>query len=648
MPAKRAFVPEDLWLLRTVSDPQVSPDGSHVAFVVATPDKGTDKPATTIWVAPTDGRSAARRFTSGPEDSAPRWSPDGRWLAFVAERGSGPQLLLAPLDGGEAVAISEMTHGVAQPAWSPDGTMLAFVAKTGEWKKPEDRSALERSAPRVVTGLYSHYDGTGWFDDRRSHLFVVARDGGKPRQITRGDWNDADPAWSPNGRELAFVSDRSRARSNALHRDVWVVSLAGGHRARRLTRGKGTATAPRFSPDGTTIAYVGHENEDGDSASNTHLLVIPTNEPKAPPRSLSAALDRTVWGIMGAPGATHEWTKEGTAVLFVAVDRGTLGVYRSALEDPAPELLIGGERQVTTFHTSAGTVAFSSQWPSSPSEIYCAESDGTNERRVSNANAEVRALRLAPVRRAHHVASDGQRVESFILYPPGQVKGRPAPTVLEIHGGPHGWHPQVVLLGLYQALASAGYVVVLANPRGSHGYGEEFAAACAGDWGGADFEDLMGTLDNMVEAGIADPKRLYVTGYSYGGFMTSWTVGHTKRFAAACVAAPVTDLSSFWGTTDIPNFAEHELGALPWERPDVYAKHSPITYLAEVATPVQIFHWEGDLRCPIGQSEQFFQGLIKLGREVVMIRYPGGFHIVRAPSQMVDYVARHLSWFSAH
>jgi dipeptidyl aminopeptidase/acylaminoacyl peptidase len=648
MPAKRPFVPEDQWLLRTVSDPQVSPDGAHVAFVVGTPDKGTDKVPTTIWVAPTDGSAAARRFSGGPEDSAPRWSPDGRWLAFVAARGNGPQLFLASLDGGEAVAITELSHGVAQPAWSPDGTRLAFVAKTGEWKKPEDRTAVERSAPRVVTGLYSHYDGIGWFDERRSHLFVVAREGGKPTQITQGDWNDADPAWSPDGNELAFVSDRSPTRTHTLHRDVWVVSLAGAHRARRLTRGKGTATSPRFSPDGTTIAYIGHENEDGDSAKNTHLLVIPTNEPKAAPRSLSAALDRTVWGIMGAPGTTHEWTTDGSAVLFVAADRGTLAVYRSALKGAAPELVIGGDRQVTTFHVGGGTIAFSSQWPSSPSEIYCADIDGTGERRVSNANPEVRSLRLAPVRRAHHTSSDGRRVDYFVLYPPGHVKGRAAPTVLEIHGGPHGWHPQVVFLGLYQALASAGCIVVLANPRGSHGYGEEFAAACVGDWGGADYEDLMGVLDDMVEAGTADAEHLYVTGYSYGGFMTSWTVGHTKRFAAACLAAPVTDLSSMWGTTDIPNFAEHELEALPWERPDVYAKHSPVTYLAEVTTPVQILHWEGDLRCPVGQSEQFFQGLSKLGREVVMIRYPGGFHIVRAPSQMVDYVTRHLSWFSSH
>jgi dipeptidyl aminopeptidase/acylaminoacyl peptidase len=630
-----------------VSDPQVSPDGLRVAFVVATADRGTDKLAARIWVAPADGSSAAKPFTSGPEDSAPRWSPDGRWLAFVADRGRGSQLHLLSLNGGEALVLTEAPHGVSQPTWSPDSSKLAFVARRGEWKKPEDRSVLEKSAPQVIEGLYSRYDGIGWFDGRRSHLFVVAVEGGESKQITDGDWDDADPAWSPDGGRLAFVSDRSMTRCDEVHRDVCVVTVGTPRRVRRLTRGLGTTASPQWSPDGTRIAYIGHEHADGDSASNTHLLVISAREGKVP-QSLSGSLDRTVWGLKDATGATFAWTEDGSSVLFLVAERGTLVVYRSALDGARPELIVGGERQITALHTAGSTIAFSSQWPSSPPEIICTNRDGTGERRVSNANAEMRALRWASVRRTSHVAGDGRHIESFVMYPPGQVKGKPAPAVLEIHGGPHGWHPEVAWLGLYQALTAAGYVVVLPNPRGSHGYGEEFARACLGDWGGADFEDLLGVVDELVEAGVADPKRLYVTGYSYGGFMTSWTVGHTDRFAAACVAGPVTDLASMWGTTDIPNFAEREFEGFHWERPGSYSKHSPVTYVSNVTTPVLLFHWEGDLRCPIGQTEEFFQGLRKLGREVVMIRYPGGFHNVRSPSQMVDYLARHLNWFNSH
>jgi len=287
------------------------------------------------------------------------------------------------LDGGEAVALTETTHGVAQPVWSPDGTRLAFVARTGEWKKPEDRDALERSTPRVVTGIYSRFDGVGWFDVRRSHLFVISVEGGEPRQITDGDWDDADPAWSPDGGKLAFVSDRSTTRFDEIHRDVWVVPVgAGRRRPRSLTRGRGIAASPRWSPDATTIAYVGHENDQGDSASNTHLLVVSVAEPRAP-RSLSSALDRTVWGLMGAPGATFAWTEDGAAVLFVAADHGTLAVYKSALRDPRPELVIGGDRQVTAMHMSGRTIAFSSQWSSSPPEVYCTGTDGTADRHWS-------------------------------------------------------------------------------------------------------------------------------------------------------------------------------------------------------------------------------------------------------------------------
>lgn len=647
MPPKRGFLPDDLWRLRTVSDPRLSPDGSQVAFVLATPDPDTDKMATGIWVAPADGSSPARQFTSGPEDNSPRWSPDGRWLAFVAERGHGPQLHLASLDGGEARAVTEAPYGVSQPVWAPDGTQLAFVARTGEWKKPEDRSAVERSAPRVVTGLYHRYDGVGSFDDRRGHIFVVALEGGEPRQLTDGDYDDADPDFSPDGGEVAFVSDRSATRSDEVHRDVWVTPVAGGRRARRLTRGRGTAASPRWSPDGSTIVYIGHEHDRGDSAHNTHLLVVASSKPRAP-QSLSAPLDRTVWGLMGAPGATHAWSEDGTAVLFVAADRGALCVYRSSLDDARPELVAGGERQITALDTKGATIAFVAQWASAPPEVFCMELDGSAERRVSDANAELRTVRWSPLRRVHHKAGDGRGIESFVIYPPGHTKDRRAPLVLEIHGGPHSWHPQVVLLGLYQALAAAGYVVVLPNPRGSQSYGEEYAGECVGDWGGADFEDLMGAVDHLVETGVADPERLYVAGYSYGGFMASWAVGHTSRFAAACVSAPVTNLASMWGTTDVPFFAEREVGALPWERPDLYAAHSPVSYLGKVTTPVQLFHWDGDLRCPIGQTEEVFQGLRRLGREVVMVRYPGGFHIVRAPSQMVDYLTRHLEWFNSH
>ena len=391
MPPRRGFVPEDLWHLEAVSDPQVSPDGSRVAFVVSTPDRDKDKPTTRIWVADAGGASPARAFSSGPTDNSPRWSPDGRWLAFVAERGHGPQLHLASLSGGGGRAHRDGSRGLATRlvARRQQARLRRADGRVEEARGPQSPGAV-RSFGRN-RALFACYDGVGWFDSRRSHVFVVAREGGEAIQITDGDWDDADPAWSPEGDRIAFVSDRSPGRFDAIHRDVWVVAAESRRRRRpqRLTRGRGTASSPRWSPDGTTVAYIGHEHDVADGASNTHLLVVGVETPEAP-RSLSAPLDRTVWGLAGAPGATLAWSRDGGAVLFIAGDRGTLGVYRSDLDDPRPYLLIGGDRQITALHSSGPTVAFSSQWPTRPSQISCAETDGSGERRVTRTGAATR------------------------------------------------------------------------------------------------------------------------------------------------------------------------------------------------------------------------------------------------------------------
>jgi dipeptidyl aminopeptidase/acylaminoacyl peptidase len=649
--AKRSFEPADVWSLNTVSDPSLSPDGTLVAYVVAVPDVESDRPATSIWVASTDegAMTSPRPFTVGPKDTSPRWSPDGRLLAFVSDRGDEPQVFVASLEGGEPRAVTWAPSGVASPAWSPDSSRIAYTARSGEWKPPADRSAIEKSAPLVLTDLYNRYDAVGWLDARRSHVWVVdlAQDDAT-RQVTDGDWDDSDPAWAPDGSLLAFVSDRSETRFEVPRRDVWVVPAKARRKPRRLTRGLGTAGLPQFSPDGTTIAYVGHEHQAGDSSRNTHLMTVPVDG-STPPVSLSMGLDRTVVGTLPVSVRSHSWIEDGEAVLFIANDAGAQGIYRSESPDATPTLVVGGERQILALDTTGATIAFTSVWPSAPSELSCVDIDGSSPRQVSSANTAIRAeVRFAPLRRVRHVASDGATIESFIMYPHGYVKGTPAPTVLEIHGGPHGCHPQAAMMGLYQALAGAGYVVVLPNPRGSHGYGEAFAGQCVGDWGGADFADLMGAVDALVDKGIADPARLYVAGYSYGGFMTTWTVGHTDRFAAACISAPVTNLTSMFGTTDIPFFNEFEIGGTPWDHPELYAAHSPITYLPRINTPVQLLHWDGDLRCPVGQADEVFQGLKRLGKEVQLVRYPGGFHVMRTPSQLADFVRRHLDWFAAH
>jgi dipeptidyl aminopeptidase/acylaminoacyl peptidase len=651
--ARRSFEGRDVWALRTVTDPNLTADGATVAYVVGVPDEETDRIATSIWVGSTGqgGKSSSRPFTTGPRDSCPRWSPDGRWLAFIGEQDGRVQLFVAPLQGGAPRAVTDHPSGVSGPVWSPDSRRLAYVTRSGPWTSPADRSAVERSAPVVLTDLYNRYDNVGWLDQRRSHLWVVDVETGPSgaRQLTDGDWEDFDPAWSPDGSLLAFVSDRSASRWEVPRRDVWVVAPDGRRRPRRLTRGRGNAGSPLFSPDSSAIAYIGHEHQAGDSSHNTHLLTVPVDGSR-PPVSLSNGLDRTVFGTFPLVARTHSWVSDGGAVLFVAIDGGAHQLYRVPVPgDAAPTVVAGGDRQISAVDVSETTIVFSAAWPSSPVELYCIDADGTAERQVTDTNAAIRAaVRFAPLRRTSHRAADGSKVESLVLYPPGFKRGTPAPTVLEIHGGPHGCHPQLSMTPLYQALGAAGYVVVLTNPRGSHGYGEDWAGRCVGDWGGGDFEDLMGAVDALVDKGVADPSRLYVAGYSYGGFMTTWTVGHTDRFRAACISAPVLDLVSMYGTTDIPFFSEYEMGGTPWERPELYRERSPLSYLTDITTPVELLHWDGDLRCPVSQADELFQGLRRLGREAVLVRYPGGFHVARTPSQMADFVQRHLDWFAAH
>jgi dipeptidyl aminopeptidase/acylaminoacyl peptidase len=644
-----AFAPEDAQLLHGVFDPQISPDGTRVAYLVTGADREKDVRTSTIWVAPADGRQPARRFTFGDREHMPRWSPDGRYLAFLAAREGRSQVYLAPLDGGEARALTEEKHGVNEFAWSPDARRIAYVARTGAWKDPKERKPAERAAPRVIRNLRYRFDGIGYLDDRRMHVFVADVETGAATQITDGDWYDQQPAWSPAGRTVAFVSDRERERHDRDGRaDVWAVAATGG-RARKLTRSRGVAMFPSFSPDGRTVSFIGHENGDNSYAKNAHLLVVPAAGGAT--RSLSARVDNSP--LVFPPGQSYRWAPDGKSVLFLVMERGVQALYRTRVSDGACTRVLDGERQIQQFSIARdGTsIVFTAAWPSNPAELYATTLGArAHERNLSHANDGFIA-RSEPgrTRRLSHRAADGTEIESFVLYPPAYEAGKRYPTVLFIHGGPHGMHPSAGFQVRPHALASAGYVVLMPNPRGSSGYGERFTEGCVNDWGGGDYEDLMGAVDALVRKGIADPERLFVTGYSYGGFMTTWVVGHTDRFRAAIIGAPVSDHVSMAGTTDIPRFSFAEVGSA-WDDVQAVWERSPVAHLPNCTTPVLIEHHEGDLRCPIGQAEEIFQALKLRRKEVEFLRYPGGFHSYEffPPSQDEDYLRRQQAWFDGH
>jgi dipeptidyl aminopeptidase/acylaminoacyl peptidase len=648
---RRAARVEDVYALRNVSHPRISPDGKQVAYVVTAADREADRHGSAIWIASLEGTSAARAFTAGSHSHTPRWSPDGTRLAFLQNRGKGTQLSVARLDGGEPRPLTQK-GSVSEPVWSPDGKSIAFVRSVGGNKKGNDALPAERNAPLVVRDLYYHFDGVGLYDARRRHIFAIDVASGEERQITDGDWHDSQPAWSPDGRQLVFLSDRSANRWNQLWRtDVWLVAARGG-KPRRLTRGRGAASQPTFSPNGSWIAFAGHEDGNNYVARNTHLMVLPSRG-RGAPRSLTAAEDLSVAGApVAMAGRTFEWRPDGSGLVFLAGERGAMPIWSVELASGAVKKLHSADRQASALSLAPDgrRIAFTGSWSSELPELFVAElKRGGAARRISDANKDLRAeLELAKTRRMTYRTDDGLEIEAFVLYPPGYRKGRRYPLILNIHGGPQGAHPQAFNPIHPQSWAAAGYVVLLPNPRGSTTYGEAFSMACVGDWGGGDYRDLMRGVDVLVERKIADPERLFVSGYSYGGYMSSWIVGQTNRFRAAAIGAPITNLVSSFGNDDIPHVTIDEMGGTPFSVPDEYMKRSPLTYLANVRTPVLLQHWEGDRRCPIGQSEEFFVGLKTLGKKVEFVRYPGGSHGGRTPSQDVDATRRMLDWFARH
>jgi dipeptidyl aminopeptidase/acylaminoacyl peptidase len=648
---KRAIGPEDVYELRAVSQATVSPDGRRVAYVLTSADREVDRNSSSIWVTCLDGREDPRAFATIGQATSPSWSPDGRSLAFVSNRGQGSQIFIAPLDGGEPRQLTHADASSTDPCWSPDGRRIAFVRSVGR-KRGKGQTAAERNAPLVIRDIYYKLDGFGLYDERRRHLFAIDVETGEEWQLTDGDWHDTQQVWSPDGRFLAFVSDRSRERWNHLWRgDVWMVPSRGG-RVRCLTRGRGAAAAPAFSPDGKTVAFVGHEYGDDSNGRNIQLMLVSTGGRRAP-RSLTHSLDLSVSGYPVAPfGRPFEWLPDGQGLVFTAPERGAVPIWGVDRAGGGVKKLLDADLQVSALALSPNgrELVFSASSSSHFPEIFAVSLQrGGSPRRISGANSKLAdEVELAPTRRISYRSHDGLEVEAFLIFPLDYRQGRHYPVDVNIHGGPHGAHPTAHNAIRHQALAAAGYVVLLPNPRGSAGYGEEFERACLADWGGADYRDIMAGVDELIRSGIADPERLFVSGYSYGGYMSSWIVGQTDRFSAAAIGAPVTNLSTSFTTDDVLHNGLAEMRGTPFTHPEEYVARSPITHLPRVKTPVLLMHWEGDLRCPIAQSEEFFAGLKLLNRKVEFVRYPGGSHVARSPSQEVDSIRRVLDWYRLH
>ena len=676
-----AIQPDDLADIEWVGDVDVTPDGTRAAYSQSRLSLERDETVTAIWVVDVTSPGQASKFTAGiRRDTNPRWSPDGRQLAFLSERpcpdmtGAGAdraQLYVMPASGGEARRVTSAPGGVVQFAWAPDASRLAFISRVPTIE-PDGAKAVvvgDRSPSkpfRVIDSLKYRRNGEGFIESRR-HLFIVGvNDGRDAVQITDGDFDHADPAWSPDGSRVVFVTARhnSRDTDNAQAIVVTDVSRLGDGRAdtyvsSTIVNAVGPCAFPAWSPDGSRIAFTGHAYPT-DTGRHTRVWVVSASGGHA--QAVADLLDRNV---AASNGARPTWTEDGTSIFFTVEDDGSTIL----VEAPRPDLrsqdgsdtlriVLGGRREVSAFAVTAGAasiVAVVSTAGKPPAVHVARRVDGAwNETSLSDPNSIWQQTKSVGTVYRFEVQRPHDPISVWVHLPPASdiATPRSVPVLVNIHGGPHAQYGDR-FFDEFAVYTGAGYAVVFTNPHGSTGRSEAFTRSVRGDWGGIDAADVLAAVDAaLVAIPCLDPDRLGLMGGSYGGYLTSWIVAHDHRFRAACSERAVNDFSSFAGTSDIGFwFAEGQLGASPYEDPALASKHSPLTYAAAIQTPLLIMHAEQDYRCPIEQAERLFVALARRGHPVRFVRVPDADHELSRsgrPRQRIERFRHILEWFGTY
>jgi dipeptidyl aminopeptidase/acylaminoacyl peptidase len=646
----RNLTVDDYFRIKDVEDAQISPDGKWVAYVVTTHDVKEDKDKKRIWMNSTSGGDAIALTNEDANSTHPRWSPDGKYLGFSSERGNEKkQVWLLPRGGGEAEQLTNTVQDVNAFEWSPAGERVVLVLqdaspedleaakKKEEGKADEEQKEKTRTRPWVIDRLHFKEDEIGYLDRRRTHLYVFNLTDGKVKQITFGDYDDSEPAWSPDGKSIAFTSNRSADPDSNFNSDIWVVSVDGDDAAkalRQITTSPAEDLMPAWSPDGKTIAFVTQIDPKLFWYATYHLAVVAASGGE--PRVLTKNLDREV----SAP----RFSPDGRWIYFIAEDEGTQNLLRVAPSGGEITRPIAGRRKVEFYSISHdGTLAATLSSPNLPDEAYLLPANGVL-RRLSNVNDEaIAGIELAAVDYVQFKSKDGAVVAAFVIKPPGYTTGVKYPAILWLHGGPTLSH-QAEFDFRAQILAANGYVVVQPNPRGSSGYGEEFCKAIFADWGHKDYEDDMAAVDYVVGQGIADPEKLAVGGHSYGAISTNFIITQTHRFKAAISNAGEFLYIVNYGTDLYSRHWEYELG-LPWENRALWEKLSPFSRLKEITTPTLVLGGDVDSNVPITNGEQLYQSLKRLGVPTMLVVYPGEYHDFVRPSFVKDLYERYIFWY---
>ena len=637
--AQRSFTIQDALGIASVSDPQLSPDGEFVAYVVSRIDLEGNRSRSRIHGVSFTGGDSAPLTRAGRSASHPRFSPDGRSLAFLSSGdGDKTQIWLLPLAGGEATVLSDLPAGVSSFSWAPDGSVLAVVsmdldpneARDGEEPKP---------VPLVIDRRQFKRDGRGYLDNRRRHIYLVDATDGSHEQKTFGAYDDGSPVFSPDSAEIAFVSVRPPdggdpdATDNS---DIFLIPRNADQRTEpvRLTSNPGPDRSPVFSPDGDWIAHTGNRKPELIWYATEHLYAL--NRSTDEVIHVAAGLDRNLSNPRFGP--------DGSAILALLEDSGNRHLASFSISEAADaERLIAGERDVRDLEMVGDRVVAVAAATDRPPEVI-AWTFGEQPRRLTGENDDLLAeLSLAAVERITFPSSDGTEIQGFVTKPPGFEEGRRYPTILWIHGGPVSQFA-TSFQSTWQLFAANGYLVVAANPRGSSGRGEAFSHAIWADWGNLDYEDVNAAVDHVIERGWADPGRLGVGGWSYGGILTNYVITKTTRFHAAVSGSSETEYRAAYGNDHYQLEWELELG-LPWENPELYNRLSPIARVHHVTTPTLVLCGEKDWNVPLSQSENLYQSLRRLGVPTQLIIYPGQSHGIRLPSFQKDRYERYVAWF---
>ncbi|PTY07650.1 S9 family peptidase [Opitutaceae bacterium EW11] len=659
---------EDLFKLHRVSDPQISPDGRLVAYVVTDVIKSENRTDGNIWLAQADGAGEPRQLTNSPKhDRHPRWSPDGRWIAYESSRDGLIQIFLLPLDGGEPRKLTTLSTGASQPVWSADGTMVAFVSSVypefsdkpfaeSDRLNREKEEAREKSKvkARVVDQLlYRHWDE--WVEDKRQHVFVVRvkSDGsadGDPRDVTPGE-NDGVPtsstfaatdefAFSPDGKELVFTAPPMPVREQAwrTNHDLWSVDLATGKRT-QLTTQPAADGLPRFSPDGKLLAYRAQERA-GFEADRWQLWLL--NRATGERRSLTAAWDRSV--------NSFEWAPDGKTLFVEAEDDGGDPLWSVAVADgKVTRLVTGGTNTAVSVARDGSWIAYSHQQMNLPPEVYRFRLGDAQPAPVTRTNADLLSgIELPRPESVTVPGAGGTPVQMWILRPPGFDAARKYPLVFWVHGGPQGaWNDGWSTRWNAQIWAAQGYVLAMPNPRGSTGFGQKFTDEISHDWGGRVFDDLMACLAYLEKQPYVDASRMASAGASYGGYMMNWFQGHVQgKFRCLINHDGVYNFQSMYGTTEELWFDEWDHG-IPWESPE-FEKYSPHRYAAEFRTPMLIVHNDLDFRVPISEGLQVFTLLQRKGIPSKLLMFPDEGHWVLKPQNSELWHHTVFDWLASY